>query len=216
MEKREVLIVGGDDYGYHDFDRIGGIFSSFLHDAGFHVDVTDDCSCFSTDKFKEYDVVICYMNRKELPDEQAQGLLDGILGNPWSQSHTLKGFIGIHTASCSFPGSFAYRTMLGARFLAHPEMGDELTMNVKAPDHPIMKGIGDFTIVDELYLMEHYPPYEVLLTCDYQGFERPIAWVKPYGLGRVFYLSLGHGEEQLCNDAVSGMIINGVSWVIAR
>ena len=83
---------------------------------------------------------------------------------------------------------------------------------IKNKQHAIMEGLDDFSLESELYLMEAKPPYEVLLSCDYQGFERPIAWVKPYGLGRVFYLALGHNTQELDCQAVQKIILNSVYW----
>jgi type 1 glutamine amidotransferase len=194
----KILVVGGDDEGYHDFTVIGKVF----------------CSCFHPENLKEYDVVVCYMSRKEVPEHLEKGLLGSIIGSPWGATGKPKGFIGIHTGGYSFPESAAYHNMVGARFLTHPEMGEDLLIKVTDPDHPVMKGITSFTIVDELYLMEMYPPFHVLLSCHYRGFERPIAWVKPYGLGRVFYTSLGHGQEQVRNESFVKMIVNAVKWSV--
>ena len=58
-----IIVVGGDDYGYHDFSVIGKVFHSFLYKAGFHVEITGDCSAFLPENIKKYDVIVCYMNR---------------------------------------------------------------------------------------------------------------------------------------------------------
>ena len=210
----KVLVVGGDDHGYHDFTIIGKTFQSFLEKAGFNVTITWDCSCFLPEIVHKYDVLVCYINRIKIKKEEKQGLLDSIIGSHQGDTGKPKGFIGIHTAACSFPGSIAYQRMLGGRFLAHPKMEQELAIKVIKPEHPVMHGISDFKIVDELYLLEQFPPFEILLSCSYNGFEHPVAWVKPYGLGRVFYTSLGHGIEQLTNVNFTKMIINAVKWSV--
>ncbi|MBN2535234.1 MAG: ThuA domain-containing protein [Spirochaetales bacterium] len=211
-----IVVVGGDDYKYHDFSIIGEAFYSFLNNAGFHVTITEDCNVFLAKNIKVFDVIVCYMNRKILRKSQEQGLLDSITGPPWGKTGKPKGFIGIHTAACSFPGSGAYHRMLGSKFLVHPEMGEELYIEVKNPAHPVMKDISDFTIIDEFYMLELYPPFELLLFCRYRGFEHPIAWVKPYGLGRVFYTTLGHGIDQINNNYFKKMIMNAIEWSIIR
>lgn len=209
-----ILVVGGDDYGFHDFRNIGDVFYSFLNKAGYHVTITEDCNAFLARNIKEFDAVVCYMNKKNLKKDQEKGLIDSIIGSPWGKTGKPKGFIGIHTAACSFPGSGTFHRMLGCRFLIHPEMGEELHIKVKNPAHPVMQGIADFHIIDELYLLELYLPFEILLSCRYRGFEHPVAWVKPYGLGRVFYTALGHGTTQLNNDHFQKMIINAINWSV--
>lgn len=212
MVGMNILVVGGDDYGYHDFGILGDILLSFLSKAGFQVTLTEDCSAFCEKEIKNYDVIVCYMNRKNIRRSQEQGLLNSIIGSPRSNTGKPKGFVGIHTAACSFPKSGAYYRMLGCKFLVHPKMREELHIEVKNHKHPVMQGITHFTILDELYLLELYPPFETLLSCVYRGFEHPVAWVKPYGMGRVFYTIIGHGKEQLNNIYFQKMIVNAIKW----
>jgi type 1 glutamine amidotransferase len=65
---------------------------------------------------------------------------------------------------------------------------------------------------EELYLMETYGHFDLLLSTYFKGFERPIAWVKPYGHGRVFYTALGHDQVQTENPNFQRMLINAVRW----
>ncbi len=104
--------------------------------------------------------------------------------------------------------------MLGARFLAHPPIGP-FAVHVDAPDHPVMRGVGDFEITDELYTMETLAPFDALASADLGGFRRPLAWVRPYGLGRVCYSALGHGLEQLEHPSVRQILRNALGWVSA-
>lgn len=123
-----------------------------------------------------------------------------------------KGFIGVHGALVSAPDTPEYIHMIGGKFLTHPKMGQTYRIRIKNTAHPIMDKIEEFEIVDELYLMETYPPYELLMLCDFAGFERPVAWAKPYGLGRVFYISLGHGQSQIENPYYKSIISNALNW----
>jgi Trehalose utilisation len=92
--------------------------------------------------------------------------------------------------------------LLGSRFLTHPPV-HEYTVRPVA-EHPITRGIGPFSVRDELYCSQLYPPLEVLLATDFSGdcpaFEeppppdpvRPVLYLKRTGLGAVCYLTLGH------------------------
>jgi type 1 glutamine amidotransferase len=76
-----------------------------------------------------------------------------------------------------------------------------------------MKGVpAEFTMPEELYLMDYIGHFDTLLVTDFNSFRLPIAWVKPYGCGRVFFTALGHGKEQTENDSFQKMVINGVRW----
>lgn len=212
MNNVNVLVIGGLETKFHDFSVMGPIYKAFLEEAGFEVAITEDLDFFLPHNISKFQAIVCCTTGRELTSEQENGLLKAIIGSPGGETGKPKTFIGVHGASCSFQNSRAYLRMLGARFLTHPPLGEEYCFQVIEPEHPIMRGISDFSIIDELYLMEIYPPFKTLLTCDYEGFSRPIAWVKSYGLGYVFYTALGHGEEQLKNKIFQQMIINAINW----
>jgi type 1 glutamine amidotransferase len=94
--------------------------------------------------------------------------------------------------------------MLGSRFIAHPPVGRFAVENV-APNHPLVAGIEDFEVEDEIYLSELEPDIEVLLQTHYGGkapgfveeewaenAPRPVLYLHPVGRGQVLYLTLGH------------------------
>ena len=43
----------------------------------------------------------------------------------------------------------------------------------------------------------------------------PVAWIKSYGQGRVFYTGLGHTDAAWDDPRVQGMVLEAVKWVIA-
>lgn len=206
-----VLLLTGIEDPYHDFDAIAAVFKKFLTAANIAITVTKNLDDLLEDKLKPYDVIISNAMNLTLSKEHEKALLEAIIGNPWGTTGDAKGFIGIHGASANFLNSNAYLNMLGGRFLIHP-ITDEYNYKVEDTSHPIMEGVNNFTLRSELYLMETYPPYDVLLYSDYQDFKRPIAWVKPYGLGRVCYLGLGHDVEEVSCDEFQRMLINAVKW----
>ncbi len=122
-----------------------------------------------------------------------------------------KGFVGVHSAADSFKQTPGYINMVGGKFLTHPRP-QSLTFRVKDPSHPVMDGISDFEMEEELYLMETCGHFDLLMTTQFKGFERPITWVKPYGQGRVVYTALGHGAEQTENPNFQRLIVNSVRW----
>ncbi|MFX0181613.1 MAG: ThuA domain-containing protein [Candidatus Hodarchaeota archaeon] len=207
---QNILVIGGLETKFHNFRILGPVFRNFLEGAGFKVTLSENLDMLLPENIKEFQTIICYTTGRELTSEQEKGLLNAIVSFP---PETIgKTFIGIHCASCSFQKSSAYLRMLGGKFLTHPPLGEELSFQVIKPEHPTMQGVSNFSLVDELYLMEIYPPIEILIVCNYKGFDRPIVWTKPYGLGRVFYTALGHDKSQLSNPILQKMIINAVKW----
>ncbi len=199
-----VLVMGGHTKGFHQFEVMGPIYREFLTAAGFEVHVTEDRDDFTPERIKPFDVVVCYTTGENLTPDQAKGLLGGIVGG--------KGFVGVHSAADSFKETPGYISMVGGKFLTHPSYWPKLTFNVRNRFHPVTEGVDDFQMEEELYLMETVGHFELLLTTWFKGFERPIAWVKPYGHGRVCYLALGHDKVQTENPNFQKLVVNAVRW----
>lgn len=208
---KHILVLGGGETEFHNFAEIGPVYRALFTEAGHKVVLTKDLNTLLPGHIKEYDALVCCTTGRALNQEQEAGLLDAIAGR--NNTPNPLGFVGIHSASCSFLSSDSYLRMLGARFLNHPAMGPRFHFHVKEGEHPVTGGITDFALKDELYLLELYPPQLVLVTTQYDGFDVPVCWVKQYGLGRVFYLSLGHGREQIRFPMVRRLMQNAVLWV---
>jgi hypothetical protein len=93
--------------------------------------------------------------------------------------------------------------MLGTQFKAHPPIGP-FTVEVVDRNHPLTRGIGDFEIIDELYLSKTTAPIHTLLQtrftgqatgfedADWQDAVVPILYLRNHGKGDVLYITLGH------------------------
>jgi hypothetical protein len=180
--------------------------------AGFEPEVTTDAAAFEPARIAPFDVIAILASEGSLAPEHEEALLNAVIGSPWGDTGAPKGLLGIHGATVVTSASGAYQRMLGARFLAHPSLGP-FSVEVEAADHPVMRGVGDFSTSDELYLMEQFAPFDVLFSAEFDGFRRPLAWVRPYGLGRVCYCALGHGTEQLEHESVQRILRNALDWL---
>lgn len=98
----------------------------------------------------------------------------------------------------------AFMELLGSRFVTHLA-AQEICVHVENADHPITRGMKDFTLVDEPYVATPIGDLEVLLSARYKGptpgYEtvevtddppRPQLYVKDHGQGAVLYSPLGH------------------------
>ena len=77
----------------------------------------------------------------------------------------------------------------------------DYTVNIAAPDDPIVAGLDDFQMHSEQYYMHTDPGNQVLATTTLEGRQSaswvngtvmPVVWKRAWGAGRVFYSSLGH------------------------
>lgn len=141
-----------------------------------------------------YDAVIFANTTGDLPLPDREALLDFIKSG--------KGFIGMHSATDTFPGFPGYTEMIGGHFKTH---GAQVEVNIINQDKecPSCRHLGDnWKVFDEIYQMKDFDRATVhgLLTLDKHPNngtpgDYPVAWKKNYGKGRVFYTSLGHRED---------------------
>jgi type 1 glutamine amidotransferase len=215
VSAKRVLIFGGEANPYHDFSIQGPLLARLAAEAGHEAELTCDPAAFEPAQIAPFDVISILASAGNLSPEHEEALLNAVIGSPWGDTGAPKGLLGIHGATVLTSSSGAYQRMLGARFLAHPPLGP-FSARVEAPGHPVMRGVVDFTTSDELYLMEELAPFDVLLSAEFGGFRRPLAWVRPYGLGRVCYCALGHGTDQLEHESVRLIFRNALDWLCPR
>jgi type 1 glutamine amidotransferase len=179
---------------------------------------------FKPESLNTFDAV-CFNNTTGELFEDAtlkQALLDFIRGG--------KGIVGIHAATDCFYNWPEFGALMGGYFDGHP-WNETVTVKLDEPGHPVNAAFGGkpFEIADEIYQFKE--PYtrhalRVLLRLDTDktnmtrdGIKRTdkdfaVSWVRNYGLGRLFYCSLGHREEIFCNPAVLGHYLAGIQFAL--
>jgi type 1 glutamine amidotransferase len=188
----------------------------------FRVDCTQDVKTdFTKEKLAGYDIVYFYTTGKLPIDELA---LDYFI-NDWLKQKG-HGFIGSHSATDTYNNDKIYYEMIGGTFKSHPwGQGSEVTITVHDTKHPASKPWGEeFTIKDEIYEFIHFEPknVRVLMSMNMaktrlkKPYHVPIAWVKEWGDGRVFYISLGHQEDIWTNPTYMKSVLGGVQWILRQ
>ncbi len=181
------------------------VMEHFLREAGFEIDVTEERARLLPQSIGEYDILLDYMQFGGLTEAQTQSVIEFVKGG--------KGLIGIHSAA--LPKSPEYTELLGGVFTSYTPVV-KVKVRVIDADHPISEGMGDFTIVDELYHVEYDSSLRVLMNGEAEGMVQPACWVKEFGKGRVAYISLGHGREAFENENFQRLVVKTVNWATRR
>lgn len=185
----------------------------------FHVDATQDAEQdFRADRLKDYDIVMFYTTG-HLPIVPAD--MDYFL-NTWLKTKG-HGFIGFHSATDTYADFPPYRDMINGTFDGHPWNADgQVTLTVHDPQHPTMQSFGaEYQCQDEIYQYKHFDPAKVrvlmslnMAKCDVKKpYHVPVAWVREWGEGRIFYTNLGHRDETWSNPQFLAGVTNAVKWV---
>lgn len=133
-----------------------------------------------------------------------------------------RAFVGMHSATDTFPGFPPYIEMIGGQFESHPPEHITVRCNVEDTSHPATSSLGKtFTARDEIYILKNFDRARVhtLVSLDkHPGTGAPgyfpLAWNRTYGRGRVFYTALGHRTDVIESDWYGRHILGGVRWAL--
>jgi len=219
VAKKKVLVFGS---GGHQWETSCPILKRYLRTVpGFEVDyVKEDLDIFTHGRIDPYDLIVMFNTGGQLTPDQKRGLVEGVANG--------KGFVGCHGAADSFTDSPEYIAMVGGVFKAHPAVRN-FTVSLTEPDHPVTRDIKGYTVEfwekwpiyefavrDEQYLLDYDPRVHLLATTQFRGRLWPVAWVKPWGKGKVFYTILGHEPESVKSDFFRQLFIGGAQWATSR
>jgi len=186
----------------------------------FRVDCTQDVAKdFTKEALDAHDIVFFYTTGDlPIPEEIREYFI-----NDWLKRKG-HGFIGAHSAADTYHNYQPYWDMLGGTFNGHPwGSGSTVTITVHDTKHPLSRPWGDeFTITDEIYRFKNWQPgkVRVLMSLNMAKTEKkepyhvPIAWVKNFGEGKVFHMSLGHREDVWTNPKYMESMLGGIQWIL--
>ena len=209
----QVLVLSGANHGFAESAAVIGAFLG--DDPAIDVTLTDDKDVFASSSLGEHDVcvlgsgftraersddgTVSYVS--ELSADQEDGLFQFVSGG--------KGLVGVHGTGWWIGGQAV--DLIGGHANWHPP-GLTFTVNVEDGAHPVMAGIDDFEVEDEIYMSAYDPAIHILASAQWAEKAHPMAWVKPYGNGRVFYTALGHTSDTFQRTAVQRMMRQGTLW----
>ncbi|HIW31534.1 MAG TPA: ThuA domain-containing protein [Candidatus Paenibacillus intestinavium] len=212
----KALIVWGGWDG-HQPEQVAEIFRQQLEAEGFQVDVQSSLEAFADVEYlKSLDLIIPAWTMGEID----QKLVDNV--SIAVQSGV--GLAGCHGGMCdAFRKNVDWQFMTGGQWVAHPgNDGVQYTVEINNSTSPLVEGISNFGVSTEQYYMHVDPAVEVLATTRFpivdgphalnKAVDMPVVWTKRWGVGRVYYNSLGHQANIMEIDEVKEMMRRGFLW----
>ena len=131
---------------------------------------------------------------------------------------TKQGIVVLHHAILAYPQWEVWNQLVGIPDRAYkPFIGETVNARVIAPEHPIVKGVGDWTMIDETYSMADTDrDSEVLITYDHPKSMKTIAWTRTYRNSRVFCYEAGHDNLTWVDSNFRRVLKNGICWASER
>ena len=216
--KKALIFRGGWDG--HEPVLVSERFGRLLEKHGVSVDICDGLECLKDlDNLMTYDLIVACMTMSDIPREYVRNVTEAVsLG---------VGLAGCHGGMCdAFRQSTEWQFMTGGQWVSHPGGdGVEYTVNICHGTSPITEGLEDFKVCSEHYYLHIDPAVEVLATTRFplvsyyhaanKPVDMPVAWTKYWGLGRVFYCSLGHHDDVFDKSPSASVLMErGMVWAL--
>ena len=209
-----VLIVTGVEYPGHPWKETAPELRKQLDaDERIEARVVEDPEVLGTDLIFDYDVLLIHFKNYDplKREEAAQRNLERFVEEGG-------GLMYFHFACGAFQEWPGFERVAGRVW--NPEMRGHdpygrFTVKVVDRKHPIMDGIDDFSVIDELYtcLDGTLPVHliaEAVSVVDQKTY--PIAFVLGCGQGLIFHSVLGHNLESLASPEHVQMLRNAAVW----
>jgi len=162
--------------------------------------------------------------REKKAAELEQNLIDFVAGG--------KGLVSIHGSIALQNNSPAFNAMVGASFDFHPKR-QVLTLNLVDPAHPLVAAFNGGGLIhsDELYIFKLASAkmtFRPLLEADMKKLDETsrnnpkiaqkdhlyVSWIKPYGKGRVFYVSPSHQPQSYETECMLRFYLDGIQYAL--
>lgn len=211
--KTALLFWGGWDG--HAPESFVNLYAQELRRHGFETQIESSLDCLNDgEKLKSYSLIVPCWTMGALSDDQA--------GNLQAAVKSGAGLGGSHGGmSDAFRGNLNYEWMTGGHFVGHPHVGD-YTVRITDFASPITAGVpGTFAYRSEQYYMMIDPGIHVLAETEYiyegRSCTMPVAWIKTWGKGRVFYNALGHDITELTQfPEALALTVQGLVWAASK
>ena len=218
------------DYANYAFARMGE------ETRAYETVISRDTLIFRAENLQHFDAVFFNNTVGNLFQDKnlRQNLLDFVYNGG--------GLLGVHGTSAAFtfwPGAHEdwpeFGVMLGARGASHRENNEHVFVRNEDPDHPVNRVFGgkDFDYRDEFF--RFHDPYSrdlvhVLLSIDTektdmeqgrafgevirQDNDYPVAWIRQYGKGRVFYCTIAHHPQVLWDPIMLEFYLDAIQYAL--
>jgi type 1 glutamine amidotransferase len=205
MDEPRMLILAKNDQ-HHPLETLGEMMVDWLEDSGIGQVTLSKERSTAIEQVNEYDLLIYSTTTNKLSPSEESAIVGFVESG--------KKLMAIHSATVVDPENVKFIEMIGGRFVHHSPH-HEFAVKVVAPEHPIVAGVEDFKITDELYVLDRAPDAaSVLLTAFWEDHTQPILYLRTHGKGEVLYNALGHGPDAYRNPNLKKLIIQGVKWLL--
>jgi uncharacterized protein len=217
---RILVVTGGHDYDRDGFTRM---LSSLGREFVFEIrEFPSAFAAFQPQNRNEYDVLVFYHMWQQADSVGMKAMSECIAeGKP---------LVVLHHSICAFDGWPEYTRITGSRYFHQSQTIDgvqypvssyihdrSIPFHVVDPEHPVTKGIADFTLFDESYKGYYVNPGVTPLLTTSDTTSTPVTgWAWHYGKARVVTLQSGHDTPTFDNPVFRKLLKQAIVWVTSK
>jgi len=198
----KVLILSQDDQ-YHKLETLGSLIVEWTKELNLDIQISHEKDAIF--KLKDFDLCLLCMTVGKFTDEEEQALVDFVKAG--------KSLFAFHSASVIDEKNTKYIDLLSGRFLNHSPY-QEFSVTIVDKQHPVTKGVSDFKISDELYVLDREPKDAHVMATAWDNKAQPMVYSKKYGDGTVLYNAMGHDEAAFNNPSYRQLTVQGIKWLL--
>jgi len=210
------VVTGGKSFdvpGFYDlFNRMKTVTAYIQH--------IDDYASSLRDVRSSYDGVLFFIFMREPPSDTG---IPAYSGHPETVLKELddidQGIILMHHSCLSFPGWGYWDELCGIypRHLEYYSHNEQIPVHISRPEHPIVQGLEDWTMTDEVYRMtEPNDEFEVILESSHPQGMKALAWTGHRNRNRMFCTLSGHDRQTWENRNFIRTLEQGIHWACRR
>ena len=214
-----VVITGGHGFEHDPFFKI---FDEIKEINYIESVQKDHSELFEDIGGWDYDVMVFYNMTQEISEKRRKNfltLLDKGVG-----------VVALHHTMGAYQAWPEFKKIIGAKYYLKDVMEDgvprkkgsykhglDVTVHVKDQNHPVTKGMSDFTIHDETYKNCWFDKSNhVLLTTDHATSDPTIGWVREHGKAKVVTIQLGHDSKAYNNSNYRQLVKRAILWTAGK
>lgn len=218
--KIKVLVVtGGHGFEREPFFRMFKENPEIEFTAAAHA--RTNATVYERDDLFNYDVLVLYDMPKEITERQKERF------KMLLEKGT--GIVALHHSLVAYQKWDEYERIIGGRYpeepgkegVVTPQVGYEHDVDVPIVildrEHPITKGLSDFTINDEVYWgFSIGKDVKPIITTTHPKSGKPIGWVRTEKASRIVYLQPGHGPKTYDDKNYRELLARAIKWAAKR
>jgi type 1 glutamine amidotransferase len=214
---KAVVVTGGHGYDKEPFEEV---FTVIPHGDFTFFPLQDESELFEDISDWPYEVIILYNMSQKISEKRQDNFIELL--------NQGVGLVVLHHAIAAFQEWPEYRKIIGTKYwladtttedgVFHPislwKHGVDMAFHIEDPDHPVVAGLEDFILNDETYLGHDVEvDNHLLLSCDTEGSQKEVAWVRNYGRARVCFIQPGHDAHAFNSPIYRKLVAQAIEWV---